>query len=109
VLKSGGERALTKHLHEEMKCNLSIEDAGKVEVAKVSAVSPALIDNSLVIAAPGIVAKQKKVKVTMEKPKVTAKKSRLDKATSHLYDLEDTHGPEKCLNIDLGLYQMEDF
>jgi hypothetical protein len=108
VLKSGGERALTKHLHEEIKCSLSIEDA-KVEVAPVSAVSPALIDNSLVIAAPGIVAKPKKVKVRMDKPKVTAKKSRLDKATSHLYDLEDTHGPEKCLNIDLGLYQMEDF
>jgi hypothetical protein len=39
----------------------------------------------------------------------TVKKSRLEKATSHLYDLEDSHGPEKALNIDLGLYQMEDF
>ena len=90
-----------------MKCNITIDDA-KVTVAQVSPVSPALIDNSLVITAPGL-AKPKKVKVTMEKPKVTAKKSRLDKATSHLYDLEDTHAPEKCLNIDLGLYQMEDF
>jgi hypothetical protein len=108
VLKSGGERALTKPVHEELKCNLSI-DAGKVEVAPASAVSPALIDNSMVIAAPGLSAKPKNVKVRMDKPKVTAKKSRLDKATSHLYDLEDTHGPEKCLNIDLGLYQMEDF
>jgi hypothetical protein len=48
-------------------------------------------------------------KVRMEKAKMTPKKSRLDKATSHLYDLEDSHGPEKNLNIDLGLYQMEDF
>ncbi|NLF88647.1 hypothetical protein GX563_07475 [Candidatus Bathyarchaeota archaeon] len=99
---------MTKQLHEEMKCNLSI-DAGKVEVAHVSPVSPALIDNSLVITAPGLVTKPKKVKVRMDKPKVTTRKTRLDKATSHLYDLEDTHGPEKCLNIDLGLYQMEDF
>ena len=45
----------------------------------------------------------------MVKAKVTPRKSRLDKATSHLYDLEDCHGPEKSLNIDLGLYQMEDF
>lgn len=74
---------------------------------EITPVAPALLDNSLVIAAPGIVAKPKKVR--MEKAKMTHKKSRLDKATSHLYDLEDSHGPEKSLNIDLGLYQMEDF
>jgi hypothetical protein len=45
----------------------------------------------------------------MDKAKVTVKKSRLEKATSHLYDLEDSTGPEKVLNIDLGLYQMEDY
>ena len=50
------------------------------------------------------------MKVRMVKAKVTVKKtSRLDKATSHLYDLEDSHGPEKTLNIDFGLYQMEDY
>ena len=95
---------MTKHIHDELKCNISIDDA-KMEVA------PAMIEPSLVIAAPRIVCKPKttKVKVRTVKPKVTAKKSRLDKATSHLYDLEDSHGPEKALNIDLGLYQMEDF
>jgi len=45
----------------------------------------------------------------MVKAKVTIKKSRLEKATSHLYDLEDSCGPEKMLDIDLGLYQMEDY
>jgi hypothetical protein len=103
VLKCGGERVLTKHVHDDLKCNLTVEDA-KVELAQVK---PALIDNSLVIAAPSIVTQPKKVR--MVKAKVTPKKSRLDKATSHLYDLEDCHGPEKSLNIDLGLYQMEDF
>jgi hypothetical protein len=102
VQKFGGEKALTKHVPDELKCGLPV-DAVKVEVTPVA---PALLDNSLVIAAP-IIAKPKKVR--MVKAKVTPKKSRLDRATSHLYDLEDSHGPEKCLNIDLGLYQMEDF
>jgi hypothetical protein len=94
---------LTKHLHDELKCNLTIEDA-KLE--------PTLIDNSLAIAAPTrIVCKPKstKVKTRVVKAKMTTKKSRLDRATANLYDLEDSHGPEKALNIDLGLYQMEDF
>ena len=80
-----------------LKCNLSIEDA-KVEVV------PQVIDNSLVIAHQASCASQRaKVKTRMVKAKMTAKKSRLEKATSHLYDLEDSHGPEKALNIDLGL------
>lgn len=103
MLKFGGEKALTKHVHDDLKCNLTVEDA-KVVVAPVK---PALIDTSMVIAAPGIVAQPKKVR--MVKAKLIPKKSRLDKATGHLYDLEDCHGPEKSLNIDLGLYQMEDF
>lgn len=103
MLKFGGERALTKNVHDDLKCTLSVDDA-KVEVVPVK---PALIDTSMVIVAPGIVAQPKKVR--MVKVKVTPKKSRLDKATSHLYDLEDCHGTEKSLNIDLGLYQMEDY
>ena len=94
---------MTKHVHDDLKCNLSV-DSVKVEVTPVA---PALLDNSLVITAPSMVTKTEKVR--MEKAKMTPKKSRLDKATSHLYDLEDSHGPEKSLNIDLGLYQMEDF
>jgi hypothetical protein len=105
VQKSGGTKALTKQIHDDLKLHLTPEDA-KIEVA------PAIIDTPLVIAAPSITRKPKagKVKVRMVKAKMnTIKKSRLEKATSHLYDLEDSHGPEKALNIDLGLYQMEDF
>jgi hypothetical protein len=50
-----------------------------------------------------------KMKNRMDKTKVTAKRSRLEKATHSLYDLEDSCGPEKTLNIDLDLYQMEDY
>ena len=92
---------MTKHVNDELKCNISVED---------TKVIPAIIDAPLIIARPHIVRKPKgKVKVRMVKPKVTTKKSRLDRATSSLYDLEDSHGPEKALNIDLGLYQMEDY
>jgi len=103
VQKFGGEKALTKQVHDELKCNLSVESV-KVDVTPVA---PVLLDNSLVITTPGIVAKPENV--GMVKAKLTPKKSRLDRVTRHLYDLEDCHGPEKSLNIDLGLYQMEDF
>ena len=49
------------------------------------------------------------MKVRTVKAKVTTKKSNLEKATNHLYDLEDHNGPEKTLKIDFGLYQMEDY
>jgi len=96
---------LTKHLHDDaLKLSLSIDDV-KVEV------TPKIIDNTLVIGVPSVIGESKrKMKVNrMVKAKVTIKKSRLEKATSHLYDLEDSCGPEKMLDIDLGLYQMEDY
>ena len=104
MLKFGGAKALTKHIHEDaMKLNLSIEDV-KVEV------TPKIIDNTMVLGASNVMRKPKsKMKVRMVKAKMTVKKSRLEKATSHLYDLEDSCGPEKPLNIDFGLYQMEDY
>lgn len=100
--KSGGAKALTKTL-DELKCNITPDDA-KIEVA------PTIIETPIVIASPGITHKPKaaKVKVRMVKVKMATKKSRLEKATSNLYDLEDYNGPEKTLNIDLDLYQMED-
>jgi hypothetical protein len=104
VQKSGGAKALTKHLHEDILKPIGLEDV-KVEII------PKAIDHSLVIGGGEIVRKPKnKMKVRMVKSKMPVNKtSRLDKATNHLYDLEDAHGPEKSLNIDLGLYQMEDY
>jgi hypothetical protein len=104
VLKFGGAKALTKHLNEDhLKLHLSNEDP-KIQL------TPKIIDNTLVLGASTALPKpEEKMKVRMVKPKMTVKKSRLEKATSHLYDLEDRCGPEKALNLDLGLYQMEDF
>lgn len=62
------------------------------------------------IGAPHVMGKpHAKGKNRMVKAKVTIKKSRLERATSHLYDLEDSCTVEKTLNIDLDIYQMEDF
>ena len=95
---------MTKNFHEDaLKCPLGVDDI-KVEVV------PKLMSNPLVLGTPHITRKPKgKMKTRMVKAKVTVKKSRLEKATSHLYDLEDNCGPEKTLNIDFGLYQMEDY
>jgi len=93
---------LTKNIHDEALKPLGIDDA-KLEVM------PKIIDNSMVIDGPHVVRKPKnKMNVRMVKNKMPVKRtSRLEKATRCLYDLEATHEPEKPLNIDLGLYQME--
>jgi hypothetical protein len=104
VPKFGGETALTKNLHDEaLKNSLTIEDA-KVEVV------PEMI-NSMEIRYPATVRKPKsKMKARTAKSKVPVKRtSRLEKATHILYDLEEVHRPEKPLNIDFGLYQMENY
>jgi len=105
VLRYGGAKALTKHLQDEaLKAPFTLEDA-KLEVV------PKIIDNSMVIGGPHVVRKPKnKMNVRMVKNKMPPKKtSRLEKATHCLYDLEAAHEPEKTLNLDLGLYQMEDY
>ncbi|MCW4025558.1 MAG: hypothetical protein NWF01_11075 [Candidatus Bathyarchaeota archaeon] len=93
---------MTKHLHEDaLKMHLTAEDP-KIEV------TPETIDNSLVISTRCI-PQPKPKQARMVKPKVTNKKSCLDRATACLFDLEAGNEPEKKLDIDFGLYQMEDF
>ena len=104
MLKFGGEKVLTNPLHDDaLKSLLDIDDV-KIEVV------PKNINPAMVLAVPNITRKPKgKMKVRMVKSKVTTRKSRLEKVTSHLYDLEDCSGPEKTLDIDFGLYQMEEY
>ena len=90
---------MTKPIHDV----LSLDDI-KVEVA------PTLINPAITISAPHLTHKPKgKVKVRATKAKVAPRRTRLDRATSQLYDLEAHAAPEKTLNIDFGLYQMEDY
>jgi len=77
-------------------------------------ITPQLIDNTLHICTPGCIHFDSDVntvtpsKKHVMKTKMT-KKTQLEKATHHLYDLENYHAAEKVLNIDLDLYQMEDY
>ena len=96
---------MTKHLHDDaLKMHLTLEDP-KVEVV------PEMIDNRMVIRGSHINAQpNNNLKINLVKPKVAVKRSsRLEKATRYLYDLEAHKEPEKQLNIDLDLYQMESF
>ena len=95
---------MTKQMHEEStKTILGIEDV-KVELA------PKLIDSSIVVGGAPMIAKPRgKTKGRTVRNKMVKRLSRLEKATSMLYDLEDAKEPEKHLDIDLSLYQMEDY
>ena len=95
---------MTKHLHEDaLKIPLTLEET-KVEI------TPKILDNTMIITSTHSLPKPREnLKVCLAVPKATERKtSSLAKATRHLYDLESSNTPEKALNIDLGLYQMED-
>jgi hypothetical protein len=107
--------ALTKplHLNDELKNPLGLDEL-KVDIM------PKMIDNIINLESGRIVAQpvmptvapvKLKVKtVKAAKPRAaTPRRSRLDRATMHLFDLDAGCKPEKALNIDLDLYQMEDF
>ena len=94
-------------MHEDsLKLHLTIQDP-RIEV------SPKILDHSMVIGEAQVTRKPKsasKMKVRMVKAKAPIEKtSRLEKVTAHLYNLEDACGPEKKLNVEFGLYQMEDY
>ncbi len=96
---------MTKPLHEDaLKAPIGIDDC-KVEMTQK------MLNNVMLIGGDEIVCKPKaKVKPRMAKSKAPVKRiSKLSKATASLYDLENTHSPEKPLNIDFGLYQMEEY
>ncbi len=100
---------MTKHLADDaLKCHLD----ANLDDAKLTVV-PQVLDNTLPLMAPGVqvptAVQPKKLKAGMVNAKVTKMKTRLEKATSQLYDLESGCEPEQVLNIDLGLYQMEDY
>ena len=104
MLKFGGDVALTKHLQDDiLRPSMTIEDL-KLEVM------PKIIDNTQIINnAPTITKPRTKTRNKTPKSQMPPKKTRLEKVTAHLYNLEEAHCPEQCLNLDLDLYQMEDY
>ena len=109
MLKYGGAKALTKH-DDLLKCRIDENfDTAKLEI------TPQLIDNTLQLCVqdcalfePSEITAAVSPKKHVMKTRPT-KKTLLEKATHHLYDLENCHVAEKTLNIDLELYQMEEY
>ncbi|MDR2700700.1 MAG: hypothetical protein LBC12_07915 [Nitrososphaerota archaeon] len=77
--------------------------------------TPQLVDNTLHLCASGCVHFDSEVKAAVVQPKKhvvktkMTKKTQLERATAHLYDLESCNTTEKTLNINLHLYQMEEY
>lgn len=94
---------MTKHIHDEaLKCPINVEDL-KVEVV------PKMIDNSLAIGGARIIPEPTgELNSRQIKPKAASRKTKLSRAMSQLYNLEVGNKPDKVLNIDLDLYQMEE-
>ena len=108
MLKYGGAKALTKH-DDLLKCRIDETfDEAKIEI------TPQLIDNTLHRCTPecDLFDSEIQTVVTLDdclsKSKMT-NRAQLEKAAHYLYDLENCDRTEKVLNMDLGLYQMEDY
>ena len=89
-----------------LKCQLSIEDANRVglDIAKLIEENVAAVRTQHVF--PD---QEPKLKVPRVIKNAYPKKSRLGRVTQRLYNLESGNEPEKSLNIELDLYQMETY
>jgi hypothetical protein len=89
-----------------LKCQLTIDEASKVclDVSKLIEGNVAALCNQQVY-----VEQEPKLKVVLAVKKANPKRSRLARVTQRLYDLESSNEPEKPLNIELNLYQMENY
>jgi hypothetical protein len=76
-----------------------------LDITKIE-INPQLVDNTLHICTP--LCNLDTENITLQ-PKNCTTKTQLEKATNQLYNIENYTTPEKVLNIDLDLYQMEDY
>jgi hypothetical protein len=85
---------------------VALEEGNKVS----SSVTEAIVKNALVIRSSSVRSEQEgKRRRALLKTRVSLLRSRLGRIMRGLYDLESGNEPEKPLNIDLDLYQMENF
>ena len=89
-----------------LKCQLSIEDANRVDldVGKLVEENVATLCNQQVFPE-----QDPNLKIARVVKKAYPKRSRLASVTQRLYNLESGNEPEKSLNIELDLYQMETY
>jgi len=109
VLRFGGEEALTKPEitgENTLKFQLSVEDSRRIGLG-----IDRLVEKNVVALCTHqvLVEQEPKPKVTRVRKKSYPRRSRLSRVVQRLYNLESGNEPEKPLNIDLGLYQMETY
>lgn len=108
MLRFGGGRALTKQVSDEaaVKCHVTLEGANKMveDNAKMVDVT-ALVVCGAQLNPEG----EGKPKLALVKARMGSLRSRLGKIMGKLYNLESNGEPEKRLNVDLDLYQMENY
>jgi len=99
---------LTKQepIENSLKIQLAIDEAGKVALDTRKLVQGNVVAMFTPKAYPE---EQPKLKMAHVVKKACPKRSRLARVTQRLYDLESCNEPEKPLNIELDLYQMEDY
>ena len=89
-----------------LKCHLSIEESGKIGLDVINLPE----DNVAALCNKQVFAEQEpKLKVAHMVKKVVPKGNKLGTVTQKLYNLEPENTTEKSLNIELDLYQMEDY
>jgi len=99
---------LTKQASDEaaVKCHVTLEGASKIieNTAKMTDTTALVVCGALLNPE-----REGKPKLVIVKNRMNSLKSRLGKIMRRLYDLESGNEPEKPLNIDLDLYQMENY
>jgi hypothetical protein len=91
-------------VHDDLtRCHLTVEEP-KIEIVPDIMGKCRVLGDSRIITNP-----KDNFKTGMLESKMNVKKNALEKATEQLYDIEETHEPEKLLQIDFDLYQMENY
>ena len=89
-----------------LKCHLSLEESSKIGLDVINLAE----DNVAALCNKQVFGEQEpKLKVAHVVKKVVTKRSKLGTVTQNLYNLEPENTTEKSLNIDLDLYQMENY
>ena len=98
---------LTKHADEiAVKAHLGLEDATRV----VESTAEAISDEALVVCDATVKPIRKSApEIAPVKTMVKPLWGKMDKALHKLHDLERSGESEKLLNVDLDLYQMENY
>jgi hypothetical protein len=108
VLKFGGEKALTKQepVENTLKCQLSVEDENKVGLG----IGKLVTSDAATVCSHEVFPEHKpKLKVIRVVRKPYPNKNGFGRVVEKLYNLESGNEPERSLDIELNLYQMEDY